>query len=194
MEEALLVASKKNALKRGWLVFVDESGFGESGVVRRTWARRGITPILRTKGRSWKRMSVIGAIAYRADGLRSRLFVRLKRSTVHAEDFVTFLAHLRRHLSGRITVIWDRLHAHRGRIVREWAEKHRRCELTYLPAYAPELNPVEALWAWLKGTRLANLCRDDLGPVAIEVRRGARAARRRSELLQSFLRRSGLSL
>jgi transposase len=26
-----------------------------------------------------------------------------------------------------------------------------------LPAYAPELNPVEGLWSWLKGSQLANL-------------------------------------
>lgn len=189
-----MVASKKNALTRGWLVFIDESGFCESGVVRRTWARRGMTPVLRTKGRSWKRMSVIGAIAYRADGARSRLFVRLERSTVQAEHFVRFLDHLRRHLRGPVVVIWDRLHGHRSRLVRKWDEKHPRFELTYLPAYAPELNPVEALWAWLKGTRLANLCRDDLAPVALEVRRGARVARRRRHLLQSFLRKSGLAL
>jgi transposase len=187
-------ASKKNALKRGWLVFIDESGFCESGVVRRTWAPRGVTPVLRTKGNSWKRMSMIGAIGYRADGSRSRLFLRLKRSTVRAEHFVSFLAHLRRHLRGKFTVVWDRLHGHRSTLVREWVERHPRCQLTYLPAYAPELNPVEALWAWLKGTRLANHSRDALAPLANEIRRGTRVARRRSDLLRAFLRRSGLSL
>lgn len=187
-------ASKKNALKRGWLVFIDESGFCESGVLRRTWAPRGITPILRSKGNSWKRMSMIGAIGYRADGSRSRLFVRLKRGAVHAEHFVTFLAHLRRHLRDKIIVVWDNLHGHRSKLVRHWAEKHPSCQLTYLPAYAPELNPVEALWAWLKGTRLANNSREDLAPLADEVRRGTRAARRRGDLLQSFLHRSGLFL
>lgn len=189
-----MVASKKNALRRGWLVFIDESGFCENGFIRRTWARRGITPVLRIKGRSWRRMSIIGAIAYRADGSRCRLFMKLKRSTVRAEHFASFLDHLRRHLGSHFTVIWDRLHGHRGRVVRQWACRHPRCKITFLPAYAPELNPVEALWAWLKGTRLANLSREDLGPLANEVRNGARAARRKHGLLQAFLRKSGLFL
>lgn len=189
-----MAASKKNALTGGWLVFIDESGFSESGVVRHTWAPRGKTPVLRTKGNSWKRMSMIGAVAYRADGSRSRLFMRTKRGAVHAEQFVNFLASLLRHLRGRVIVIWDNLHGHRSKLVKLWAEKHTRCQLTYLPAYAPELNPVEALWAWLKGTRLANNSREDLDPLADDVRRGARVARRRPELLLSFLRRSGLFL
>ena len=194
LEEAHLVASKKNALRRGWLVFIDESGFCESGVIRRTWAPRGQTPVLRPKGRSWRRMSAIGALAYRADGRCSRLFLRLKRGTVQAEHFVRFLERLRRHLPGTVTVIWDRLNGHRSHLVRDWSAEHRRFELNYLPAYAPELNPVETLWAWLKGTCLANSCHDDLEPLAREVRRGARRARRRHAFLNCFLRRTGLSL
>ena len=137
---------------------------------------------------------MIGAIAYRADGSSCRLFMQLKRSTVRAEHFVSFLDHLRRHLGSHFTVIWDRLHGHRSQAVLQWARRHSRCEINFLPAYAPELNPVEALWAWLKGTRLANLCRDELAQLAVEVRRGARNARRRDGLLQAFLRKSGLFL
>ena len=187
-------ASKKNALKGGWLVFIDESGFCESGIVRHTWAPRGKTPVLRTKGRSWKRMSTIGALAYRADGSRSRLFLRLKRGPVLAEDFVRFLKHLSRHLCGRVVVVWDRLNGHRSVLVREWTAENRRFEINFLPAYAPELNPVEALWSWIKGTCLANCSHDDLGPLALEVRRGAHRARRRRTLLTGFRRKAGLFL
>ena len=189
-----MAASKKNALKGGWLVFIDESGFCESGVVRHTWAPRGQTPVLRTKGRSWKRMSAIGALAYRADGSRSRLFLRLKRGPVLAEDFVCFLKHLARHLSGRVVVIWDRLNGHRSVLVREWTADHQRFAVNFLPAYAPELNPVEALWSWVKGTCLANCPHDDLEPLSQEVRRGARRARRRRALLSGFRRKAGLYL
>ena len=192
MEEGRVAASKKNALNGGWLVFIDESGFCESGVVRHTWAPRGKTPVLRTKGRSWKRMSAIGALAYRADGARSRLFLRLKRGPVLAEDFVRFLEHLSRHLRGRVVVIWDRLNGHRSVLVREWTADHPRFDLNFLPAYAPELNPVEALWSWLKGTCLANCSHDELEPLTQEVRRGARRARQRRALLRGFRRKAGL--
>jgi transposase len=187
-----VAAAKKNALKGGWLVFIDESGFCESGVVRHTWAPRGKTPVLRTKGRSWKRMSAIGALAYRADGSRSRVFLCLKRGPVLAEDFVRFLKHLSRHLSGRVVVIWDRLNGHRSVLVREWTVDQQRFEVHFLPAYAPELNPVEALWSWLKGTCLANCSHDDLDPLTQEVRRGVRRARQRRSLLSGFRRKAGL--
>lgn len=187
-----MAPSKKNALKGGWLVFIDESGFCESGVVRHTWAPRGKTPVLRTKGRSWNRMSAIGALAYRADGSRSRLFLHLKRGPVLAEDFVRFLGHLARHLAGRVIVIWDRLNGHRSVLVREWTADRQRFDLNFLPAYAPELNPVEALWSWLKGTCLANCPHDDLDPLTQEVRRGARRARQRRALLAGFRRKAGL--
>lgn len=189
-----MAPSKKNALRGGWLVFIDESGFCESGVVRSTWAPRGRTPVLRTKGRNWKRMSAIGALAYRADGSRSRLFLRLKYGPVLAGDFVRFLSHLGRHLRGPVIVIWDRLNGHRSVLVREWTENQRRFRIHYLPAYAPELNPVEALWSWLKGTCLANCSHADLEPLRLEVRRGARRARRRRALLSAFRRKAGLYL
>jgi hypothetical protein len=56
------------------------------------------------------------------------------------------------------------------------------------------LNPVEGLWAWLKGTCLANICGDELAPLVASVRNGARRARRKKQLLQAFLSKAGLSL
>lgn len=63
-----------------------------------------------------------------------------------------------------------------------------------LPAYAPELNPVEALWGNLKGTELANLCIDTLAETEHHVRRGVRRVRREGDLAFAFLRHTGLSL
>ena len=55
-------------------------------------------------------------------------------------------------------MLWDGLPAHRGRAMRDWLNTQRRwLVVERLPAYALELNPVEGLWSWLKGTQLANL-------------------------------------
>ncbi len=48
--------------------------------------------------------------------------------------------------------------------------------------------------SWLKGTALANVCEDELGPVVRRARRGAARLRRRPQLLQAFLAKAGLSL
>lgn len=161
-------------------------------MVRSTWAPRGRTPILRPKHRSWKRVSATGAIAYRADG-RTRLFLRFRRGEIHAPDVVTFLRHLRRHIHGRILILWDGLQAHRSKLVRLWLEKNPRISVNRLPAYAPELNPVEGLWGWTKGTLLANVCEESLSPIIKRVRRGVRALRRRPYLFWAFLEGTGLS-
>jgi hypothetical protein len=56
--------------------------------------------------------------------------------------------------------------AHRSLAIRAWL----RCQRYWLvveplPGYAPELNPVEALWSNLKGVELANLAGDTLAEV-----------------------------
>lgn len=116
------------------------------------------------------------------------------RGEVHAEQVRVFLRHLLRHIPGKIVVLWDGLAAHRARIVRDFVERHPRMVLVRLPAYAPELNPVEGLWGWSKGCLLANVCEETLEPIKARVRRGIRTARRRPALLWGFLDKAGLSL
>lgn len=162
-------------------------------MIRRTWAPRGQTPVLRTKG-GWRRVSALGALAYSAGRHAPRLLIHFTRRAFRAEDVLRFVIHLARHLRGRIVLVWDNLAAHKSRLVKRWLEKHPRLRIEYLPPYAPELNPVEGLWAWLKGTQLANVCEDDLHPILARVRTAKRNLRRRPRLLRSFLAKAGLSL
>ena len=63
-----------------------------------------------------------------------------------------------------------------------------------LPAYAPELNPVEPLWSSLKGVELANLAGEGLDDVVAAAERGVQRIRHTHHLAFSFLRYCGLSL
>ena len=63
-----------------------------------------------------------------------------------------------------------------------------------LPAYAPERNPVEGLWSWLKGTQLANLVCPTLQEVTEQAELGIERARQMPHLAYSLLRRTGLSV
>ena len=81
--------------------------------------------------------------------------------------FRLFLDQLLRTVPGRIVVVWDNLGAHRAKSVQRFVHRHRaRLKLEYLPAYAPELNPVEQAWAYLKGHRLANYAPENLDQLA----------------------------
>jgi transposase len=82
--------------------------------------------------------------------------------SIRQEQVVAFLRHLLRHLHGPLIVVWDHLGAHQGRALRQWLRRCRRLHLEFLPGYAPELNPNEYGWAYLKNHRLANYCPTDV--------------------------------
>lgn len=140
-------------------------------------------------------LSAIGALSYRMDRDVVRVFLMLRLGVVRSAEVVRFVRHLRRHLRGPVILVWDGLHAHRSRETREYLDEQRHwLTVVRLPAYAPDLNPVEGMWSWLKGNRVANLCPDSLGPIRGHLRRARRVLARRSKIAQGFLRRTGLSL
>ena len=77
-------------------------------------------------------------------------YFRLFRGSIRSPQVVEFLHHLLRHIPGKLLVIWDGLKCHRSRLVWDFVRQQQgRIWLEFLPAYAPEVNPVEYLW----GTR-----------------------------------------
>ena len=62
---------------------------------------------------------------------------------------VDFLQALLRHIPGPLWIVWDRWSAHKSKLTRDFiAGQGERWWVEYLPAYAPELNPVEYIWAY----------------------------------------------
>lgn len=187
-----MAEDKKGARGGAALIFLDETGFSEAPEIRRTWAPRGQTPVLRAAFR-WHRCSATGILVYRIRRRRARLLLKMHDRPVTGPDVAAVLKHLARHVRGRVILLWDGLAAHRASPVRAWLRKHPRFRIERLPAYSPELNPVEGLWSWMKGGRLANLCRG-LDEVCEEARKAARAARCRRELLWGFLKKAKLPI
>jgi transposase len=112
------------------------------------------------------------------------------------DTLIQALEQLRRFLGGqKATLVWDGLPAHRSKVMRAWLGRQRSWLVVEpLPAYAPELNPVEPLWASLKGVELANLAGDTLDDVITAAERGIQRIRDTHHLAFSFLRYCGLSL
>lgn len=139
-------------------------------------------------------MSVAAALAYRWDGQRGGLLFQLRAGSYNTESLIDFLQELQRHLRGRkVLLIWDRLPGHRSRQMLEYLHSQRHwLRVEWLPAYAPELNPVETLWANVKGQELANRCAEELEETVTALENGmARVGR--SQLCFAFLDRAGLS-
>lgn len=140
MEGEALAGAKKNAARQGRIiVFIDESGLSERPHRVRTWSPRGQTPVLQYHF-NWKTLSAIAGITL------WNFYFRLYPGSVRGPQVVDFLRQLSRHLRGELLVIWDGLPCHRSRLVRQYlAGQAGRIVIEQLPAYAPELNPVEYL-------------------------------------------------
>ena len=108
-------------------------------LVRRSWAPRGCTPVLRQRGRSRRKVSVIGALVISPRRRRVRAyFSLLAEANFDGEHVLQFLRQLCRALRVPIALIWDRLQAHTGEPVKSWLEQNRhRIRAELLPPYAP---------------------------------------------------------
>lgn len=107
---------------------------------------------------------------------------------------IDFLKALVRHIQRPLLIVWDRLPAHRSALVREFiALSQGHIETAYLPGYAPELNPVEYIWAYWKQHELPNVCPTDYWELDERARTTLRRMRRKRRLIAAFWKQSSLS-
>ena len=184
---------KGAARRKAIIVFWDESGVSLTPIVRSTWAPKGRTPVLRHPF-NWKRASMAAALCIRPGGGGTRLAFHLQPGSYDTDTLLVALAELRRFLAGeKATLIWDGLPAHRSRKMGAWLGQQRSwLVVERLPAYAPELNPVEGVWANLKGRELANLVTDTLGDLVDAAHAGIDRIRRTPDLAYGCLHRCRL--
>ena len=166
-------------------------------VLRLTWAPKGRTPVL-THPFNWKRASMAAALCIRPRGGGAQLAFHLRPGSYDTDGLIVALTEalteLRCFLGGeKATLIWDGLPAHRSRKMHAWLRSQRRwLVVERLPAYAPDLNPVEKVWANLKGVELANLTSEHLSDITAAAHAGIDRIRRTPRLLYSFLHATGL--
>jgi putative transposase len=177
---------KKALAEEQTVVFVDETGFYLLPAVGRTYAPMGQTPILReTLTRDHR--SLIGALT-----LDGRVFVQGQDRSLCSTDVVRFLKHLLRHIEGKVRVVWDGASIHYG-AVKEFLRRGAAARITLvrLPSYAPELNPVEGLWRYVKHVELRNVCCHTLTELRQEVRNAVARVRHRGDVLAGCVRQPG---
>ena len=165
-------------------------------LVRRTWAPVGQTPKLFCRTRHHRKISGIGGISLSPCRRQVRLFLQVHSDrSIRQEQVIDFLRSLFKHLRGRVILVWDRLSAHRGALVKKYWAKHARVDREYFPPYAPELNPLEYAWSNLKGrSTLANACPGEVGELHGLVRKAANRVHRRPNLLRSLIRATKLPI
>jgi transposase len=187
---ALAPAQKRADEQGATIVWVDESGFYLLPLAVRTWAPRGATPILRVP-LTRDHLSAISAIT--RDG---RLFLQVRKDNYDGEAVVGFLRVLLRKLRGKVLVIWDGSPIHHGQAVKDFlsAGATKRLQLERLPGYAPDLNPDEGIWNYLKRVELGNVCCADLAEVRHRLLRAAVDVRHKSEVIRACSQQCGYLL
>ena len=168
-------------------MWVDESAFYLLPLAVRTWAPAGQTPVLRVP-LTHDHLSVISGIT-----LTGELYLDLQEHAYDAAGVVGFLQALLDQIVGHVTVIWDGAPIHRSQVIKAFLRDGaaHRLHLEQLPGYAPDLNPDEGIWNYLKRVELANVCCHDLAELTKQVRIAERRLRERPEIVQACSRQCG---
>jgi DDE superfamily endonuclease len=140
---------------------LDETGFLLQPLNRRTWAARGMRPVQYASQRH-DRLSVIGSLNMSPRRRRIGITFSVQDENVRTPHMVAYLRGLHRQLRRTLIVVMDRLNVHRA-AARELCQAGAEwLHVEWLPPYAPDLNPVEAIWGHAKCCSLANFVPDDI--------------------------------
>jgi transposase len=165
------------------IYFWDESGFRADAVQGRTWAIKGHTPVIAVPG---TRQSVSAASAVSAKGA---FWFATYKGGLNAGLFVGLLKLLMRRRRTPLFLVLDSLPAHKAKVVRDYVESAAgKLEFHFLPGYAPDLNPDELVWNYMKrtGTARRTLVKGEILQDCIES--DLFAIQRNPALVRSFFR------
>jgi len=189
-----LAADKKGAKRKlAPLVFLDESGFMLQPVRRRTLAPSGQTPLHDAWDRH-DRLSAIALIGVSPVHHRLSLYFQLLPKNVDTDGMVWLLRQLHYHYRRKVILVWDRWSVHKSAAAHFEERRPDWFEFEWLPAYAPELNPVEQCWNHTKYADLANFIPDDLKHLETAVHESICGQCEDQSLLRSFFAYSKLPL
>ena len=177
------------------LVFLDESGFLLTPVVRRTPWPRGVTPLLPVSGRR-DRISAISCITLSPRRYLPGLYFELlpTNENVNAERVVAFLKELKKSLP-RFTVVWDQNKIHsKARLVKAFLAANPGIVAEDFPGYVPDLNPDEGVWGYTKYGRLPNFAPANAKELRERVDAELQALKRQAYFLYRFIANTNLPL
>jgi transposase len=156
--------------------------------------------VITVSGRQAGRVTVAALACYRP-GRTSRLLYRIhvhhRRAAENASftetDYIRLLDAAHHQLGGPIVLIWDNLNRHISAKMCRHLQARPWPTVVRLPAYAPELNPVEGAWSILKRS-LGNLAVHHIDQLAKLITHRLKPMQYRPTLIDGFLAQTGLTL
>jgi transposase len=127
------------------IFFLDEAGFQSDPPLGRTYGLKGHTPVVKTSGQR-QSLNVISAV-----NRRGEFWAATYTGKLNAESFVAFLQNFMKKRVGKMFLVVDGHPAHKANLVKKYLRGLKgRLELHFLPPYAPDLNPDEFVWSYMK--------------------------------------------
>jgi transposase len=176
--------------ERRTLAFVDEAGFYLLPGRVKTYAPQGLTPVV-YEWQTRDHLSVMGAVT-----TEGKVYSLVRQESLNGLHTIEFLKHLLRCAGTRLLVVWDGSPIHRRAAVKEFlaSKAGRGVWVEALPAYAPDLNPVEWAWQQLKHVELRNLTCLDLEELQMQFHLAIGRLRQKPDIVRSFFAGAGLPL
>lgn len=159
--------------------------------LKRTWAPRGQTPVLRTSIEHNQRLNLIGALCLTPAGHKIKLCLQSDWQSLNGDHVIAFLKQLLRSVPGPIVMVWDKHPIHRRRKVKAFLAAHPRIHAYPFPTCAPELNPAEFIWTQVS-EYTANTAPHNKVELGRNVRAGIARTRRSQHRLWACIYASGL--
>lgn len=151
-------------------------------------------------GKGSGRVSIAGLICVKP-GRRTRLIYRTithhgrknEKKGFRETDYAALLDAAHQQLGGPIVLVWDNLTAHHDTVMQKLITARSWLTVFRFPTYAPELNPVEGVWANLK-RGLGNLAAHSIDQLAALVKTRLKKMQYRDGLIDAFIAETGLIL
>jgi len=157
--------------------------------------------VVAVRGAGGGRVSIAGVVCYRP-GDRPRLFYQLlvcRRRKGEPKGFTwdqyrDLIIVTHQHLAASVVWCWDNLNIHLAPELAEFAAENKAWLRVYrLPAYTPDLNPVEGIWSLMKRSMANFAAADQAGLVRI-IKRKLKKIQYRPHLIDGCLAGTGLKI
>jgi putative transposase len=152
-------------------------------------------------GKGSGRVSVAGLVCLKP-GARGHLFYRIRihrgrkgeRRSMSEADYAELVTAAHHQLHAPVILVWDNLNTHVSAVMRALTGARRDwLTVIQLPAYAPDLNPAEGVWANMKNG-LGNLAASNVDLLAAIAKNRLKRIQYRPALINGFLAQTGLAL
>jgi transposase len=135
------------------LLFFDEAFFRRETTVSRSWYQKGSAPEVPCEP-THDKVGVYGAVNPQSGQMYSLMFEEFNKEVF--EVYLNWLVEERKGKRKAVLVL-DQASPHKARNIKNFTINHsEKIELLYLPAYSPDLNPIEMVWKDIRSVKTHN--------------------------------------